>query len=256
MIVRTRDISEWIRQQVTSAGARGVVVGLTGTTDAAVVVRLCQMAVPDRVVGAIASCYGDPRDEEDADLIARHFEVPVVRVDLAPAHDRLVEELDAMVLQLRQDRAADDGVPADSRGPQAASANIKPRLRMSALYFLAESLDCLVVGAGCRSDLTVGAFTKYGDTAVDLLPLGQLLESEVRALARELEVPEQILDRARVDRRGSRTVDEDQMGFSYADLERYLNDGPDGVSPALAMRIERTLRNTEHKRAVALMPDL
>jgi NAD+ synthase len=120
---------------------------------------------------------------------------------------------------------------------------------------LAESLNCLVVGAANRSDLTVGSFTKYGDAAVDLLPLGQLLESEVRALARELEVPEQILDRTRADRAGSREADEGQMGFSYGDLERYLNDGPDGVSPALAMRIERLLRNSEHKRASAVMPE-
>jgi NAD+ synthase len=256
MITRAKDLSEWIRQQVTLAGARGVVVGLTGAPDSAVVARLCQMAVPGRVIGAMTPCQTDPRDEHEADLIARQFDVPVVRVDLEPAYDRLVGDLDAMLLQLREDRASDGDAPSDNQGSRTPSVSIKPRLRMSALYFLAESLNCLVVGAANRSDLTVGSFTKYGDAAVDLLPLGQLLESEVRALARELEVPGQILDRTRADRAGSRAADEGQMGFSYADLERYLNDGPDGVSPALAMRIERLLRNSEHRRAIALIPEL
>jgi len=256
MIRRAKDLSEWIRQQVTIAGARGVVVGLTGAPDSAVVARLCQMAVPGRVIGAMTPCQTDPRDEQDADLIARQFDVPVIRVDLEPAYDRLVGDLDDMLLLLRQDRAADGGTPSDTPASRTPSVNIKPRLRMSALFFLAESLNCLVVGAGNRSDLTVGSFTKYGDAAVDLLPLGQLLESEVRTLARELEIPEQVLERTRADRAGSREADEGQMGFSYADLERYLNDGPDGVSPALAMRIERLLRTSEHKRAVALIPEL
>ena len=255
MITRANDLAEWIRQQVTLAGARGVVVGLTGAPDSAVVARLCQMAVPGRVIGAITPCQTDSGDEQDADLIARQFDVPVVRVDLEPAYDRLVGDLDAMLLQLREDRASNGDTPSDSSGSYTPSVNIKPRLRMSALYFLAESLNCLVVGAANRSDLTVGSFIKYGDAAADLLPLGQLLESEVRALGRELEVPEQILERSRADRAGSREADESQMGFSHGDLERYLNDGPDGVSPALAMRIERLLRTSEHKRAIALMPE-
>jgi NAD+ synthase len=141
--------------------------------------------------------------------------------------------------------------------PNASGArvNLESRLRMSALYFLAESLNCLVVGAGTRSELTVGSFAKYGDAAVDLLPLGRLLESEVRALASELDIPELITESAQEKRVGNRQMDEAQMGFSYADLERYLTSGPEGVSPALAMRIERLVRNSEHKRALALVPD-
>jgi NAD+ synthase len=255
MITRASDLSEWIRQQVAAAGARGVVVGLTGGFDSAVVARLCQAAVPGRIVCALMPCRSDPRDEQDADLVAQRFELPLVRVDLSSAYDDLVRDLDATLLQLRTDDPNEPRAPADGSGPRIAAFNIRARLRMSALYFLAESLNCLLAGAGNRSELTVGSFAKYGEAAVDLLPLGHLLESEVRALARELDVPEALMDRVRDSAPLARELDEEHLGFSYADLERYLNAGPDGVSPALAMRIERLLRTSEHKRALARIPD-
>ena len=134
-------------------------------------------------------------------------------------------------------------------------ANLKPRLRMSTLYFIANSLNYLVVGTGNRSELTIGYFTKHGDGAADLLPLGRLLKSEVRELAIELEIPQSIIDKAPSAGLWAGQTDEDEMGFAYSDLERYLKGGPEGVAPALAMRIERLVRTTEHKRTQALMPE-
>jgi NAD+ synthase len=254
MMTRASDIADWIRQQVSATGARGVLVALTGGFDSAVVARLCQMAVPGRVVCAILPCRSDPRDEEDAESVAARFELPVVRHDLGPACDELVRDLGAALLDLRQE-AADAHTPSETSSSRLAAFNITARLRMSALYFVAESLNCLLAGAGNRSELTVGSFAKYGEAAVDLLPLGGLLEGEVRALARELEVPDAVINRVRDTGPMTRELDEEHMGFSYADLDRYLNAGPDGVSPALAMRIERLLRTSEHKRALARIPD-
>ena len=112
-----------------------------------------------------------------------------------------------------------------------------------------------MVGTGNRSELTIGYFTKYGDGGVDLLPIGKLLKSEVQALARELDVPEAIIEKAPSAGLWLGQTDEDEMGFTYADLENYLVTGPDGVSPALAMRVERLLRASDHKRALAPTPD-
>ena len=133
-------------------------------------------------------------------------------------------------------------------------ANVKPRLRMSTLYFVANSLNYLVAGTGNRSELTIGYFTKYGDGGVDLLPLGQLTKSEVLAMARDLEVPESIIDKTPSAGLWAGQTDEEEMGFTYADLERYLQKGPDGVAPALAMRVERLVRATDHKRSGPPMP--
>lgn len=254
MTARGQDIAEWIKQQVNVAAARGLVVGLSGGLDSAVVARLCQLAMPDQVVGMIMPCHSDPRDEQDAELLARRFKIPVVRLDLAPAYDNLVGDLKTLFLQIPRSQAA--GTPTTDEKTQQVFANIKPRLRMSALYFVANSLNYLVAGTGNRSELTVGYFTKHGDGGADLLPIGRLLKSEVRTLAVELEIPEEIIDKPPSAGLWDGQTDEAEMGFAYTDLERYLTDGPDAVSPALAMRIERLVRTTDHKRALALMPDL
>ena len=246
-------IADWIEQQVTAASARGVVVGLSGGLDSAVVARLCQIAMPSRVIGAILPCHGDPRDERDANLVATQFGVPVVRIDLSPAYDVLVNDLKTMFLQLTEDQAASG--PSTDLTAQLPLANIKPRLRMSTLYFIANSLNYLVAGTGNRSELTIGYFTKYGDGAADLLPLGRLLKSEVRALAADLDIPQSIIDKPPSAGLWPGQTDEDEIGFSYGDLERYLTDGPDAVAPALAMRIERLIRRAEHKRVQPVMPE-
>ncbi len=125
---------------------------------------------------------------------------------------------------------------------------------MTTLYYVANSLNYLVAGTGNRSELTIGYFTKYGDGGVDILPIGRLLKSEVQELARELDVPEPIITKAPSAGLWLGQTDEHEMGFTYADLEQYLKHGPDAVAPALAMRIERLVRASEHKRALAPAP--
>jgi NAD+ synthase len=250
---RAADIADWIEQQIAAATARGVVVGLSGGVDSAVVARLCQLAVPARVIGAILPCHSDPRDEKDAHMLATQFGVPIVRIDLAPAHDLLVNDLKTIFLQLPSEQAAAE--PSTDLNARVPLANIKPRMRMSVLYFIANSLNYLVAGTSNRSELTIGYFTKYGDGAADILPLGRLLKSEVRDLATDLDIPPSIINKPPSAGLWSGQTDEEEMGFSYSDLERYLSDGPQAVAPALAMRIERLVRKTEHKRAHAVMPD-
>jgi NAD+ synthase len=131
---------------------------------------------------------------------------------------------------------------------------VKPRLRMTTLYFVANTLNYMVAGTGNRSELSIGYFTKYGDGGVDLLPIGNLLKSEVRAAARALGVPDPIIEKAPSAGLWLGQTDEAEMGFTYAELEDYLTKGPQTVSPALAMRIDRLMRSSEHKRALAPAP--
>ena len=252
---RANDIAAWMRQRAAMAGARGFVVGLSGGVDSAVVARLSQVAAPGKVVGVILPCHSDPRDEQDAELVAHRFALPAVRIDLAAAYDLLIADLKTVFLQLPRDQAPEPGtaVPVDIKA-RMPFANVKPRLRMASLYFIANSLNYLVAGTGNRSELTIGYFTKYGDGGVDILPLGQLTKTEVLTMARELDVPENIIEKAPSAGLWSGQTDEEEMGFSYADLERYLAKGPEGVAPALAMRIERLVRATEHKRSTPPMP--
>jgi len=245
-------IAGWMRRQLTASGARGFVVGLSGGLDSAVVARLAQLAAPGRVVAAILPCHSDPDDERDAALLAKHFSLMTTRIDLGEPYDALVRAaqpgLNALPDQMRA------AAPADPLRGRVPLANMKPRLRMTALYFLANSLNHLVAGTGNRSELSIGYFTKYGDGGVDILPIGHLVKSEVRALARELNVPSAIIERTPSAGLWIGQSDEEEMGFTYGDLERYLEDGPQGVSPALAMRIERLTRASDHKRTMPAVP--
>ena len=251
---RARTIAEWLRDRVAAARARGLLVGLSGGIDSAVVVRLCQIAAPDKVVGAIMPCHSDPRDEADALLIAAHFGVPTIHVDLAPAYDRLIGDYRTAFAALPPNLAPVAQVDAVDIKARVPVANVKPRLRMTTLYFVANSLSYLVAGTGNRSELTIGYFTKYGDGGVDLLPIGHLLKSEVRTLAVDLGVPASIIDKPPSAGLWLGQTDEDEMGFTYADLENYLARGPEAVPPALALRLERMIRATEHKNTPPLTP--
>ena len=248
------ELSEWIREQVSAAGARGVVVGLSGGIDSAVVLRLSQLAMEEQVVGVIMPCHSEPRDEADAKTVAEHFKVATIRVDLGPAYDRLATELKAATARLPAGISVAPSADTTDIKARIPLANIKPRLRMSVLYYIANSLNYLVAGTGNRSELLIGYFTKYGDGGVDILPLGNLLKSEVQALARTLQIPAAIIDKPPSAGLWLGQTDEAEMGFSYADLESYLTDGPQAVSPALAMRIERLVRVSEHKRALPPLP--
>jgi len=248
-MARPEPIARWLRQQMTAAGARGFVVGLSGGLDSAVVARLAQLAAPSAVVAALLPCHSDPVDEADAAAVAAHFSLTTVRIDLSSACDELTAGSQSALKTL----------PAQQRQPPSADrrpiANIKSRLRMTALYFLANSLNCLVAGTSNRAAIAAGHFTKHGDGGVDLQPLGRLLKREVRSMARDLGVPAQII--ARVPSAGLwiGQTDEEELGFSYDEIDRYLDEGPEAVAPATALKLERLIRSAEHKSQLPPMPE-
>jgi NAD+ synthase len=243
-MTRAERIAGWLRERAEAAGARGFVFGLSGGIDSAVVARLCQLAAPQRVLGVLLPCYSHPQDEEDARLVASAFNIPLARVDLGATFDALTESLQRAIKGLPTHV---DSVDIKQQLPEA---NVKPRLRMAALYFIANSLNYLVTGTGNRSEIALGYYTKHGDGGVDLLPIGNLLKSEVRQLGRELGVPDRVIDKAPTAGLWVGQTDEDEMGFTYDVLEQYLTRGASAVPAAVATRIEALVRASEHKRAL------
>ncbi|HEX6988256.1 MAG TPA: NAD(+) synthase [Bacillota bacterium] len=229
----TEQTVAWLRRQVDEAGARGTVFGLSGGVDSAVAAALCRQALGPNCLALIMPCESDPADAEDAALVAETFDIPVRTVDLTPAYRSLLGTLPA---------DADPGRLAMAR------ANLKPRLRMVTLYYHANALGYLVVGTGNRSELEVGYFTKHGDGAVDLLPLGGLLKREVWALARHLGVPERVVTRAPTAGLWTGQTDEGELGLTYETIDRILA-GEGGGAEAVT-RVESLRRAAAHKRAL------
>jgi NAD+ synthase len=254
MSARTDSIVEWLRRRLHHAGARGFAVGLSGGVDSAVVARLCQAAAPANVIGVMMPCHSDPQDEAHARLVADRFRIPAIRIDLAPTYDLFTATLGAAMAGLPAGQALDAIQGSDALEARGPLANVKARLRMTTLYFVANTLNYLVAGTGNRSELSIGYFTKFGDGGVDLLPLGDLLKSEVRTAAKELGVPDPVIDKPPSAGLWPGQTDEAEMGVTYAELDKYLKTGADTVSPALAMRIERLMRTSAHKRALAPTP--
>src|SRR5476649_35020 len=229
-MTRAEKLSDWLKARLKDAGAKGFAFGLSGGIDSAVVARLCQMAAPGNVMGVLLPCYSQPEDEADARLVASAFEIPVVRVDLTSTFDALTHSLDAALTAPTIVNVVD----IKQRLPRV---NIKPRLRMTSLYFVGNSMNYLIAGTGNRSEITLGYYTKYGDGGVDLLPIGALLKSEVRALARELNVPARVIDKPPTAGLWPGQTDEAEMGFTYDMLEKYLQSGASAVPPDVAARI-------------------
>jgi NAD+ synthase len=137
--------------------------------------------------------------------------------------------------------------------PDMAQANLKPRLRMVTLYALAQTHGYLVAGTGNKSEMRVGYFTKYGDGGVDVEPLGDLYKWQVRALARELGVPQPVIDRPPSAGLWVGQTDEGEMGITYDELDAALAAIETGqttaMDPALLARVQGMMSDSAHKRA-------
>lgn len=229
----------WLRQRADGAGAVGAVVAISGGVDSAAVAALCMRAFPQTTLGLLLPCHSDSHDAADAERVCQALGVPRSTVGLDGAYDALVAAL---------------GASGQFVEHPVALANLKPRLRMAALYYFANRMNRLVVGTGNRSEAYVGYFTKYGDGGVDALPLAGLVKSEVRALASFLGVPPDIVDRTPSAGLWPGQTDEGEMGLSYAVLDAYLLTGE---APAAARaRIEQLHAASEHKRRPPPIPDI
>ncbi|CDZ74658.1 NH(3)-dependent NAD(+) synthetase [Peptoniphilus sp. ING2-D1G] len=224
------DIVNWLKEKVAEAGAKGVVFGLSGGIDSAVVGALCKKAFGEDALGIIMPIHSDQRDEEDARLVAKSIGLNIEKVDMSDTFD---EYLKASFVSEKL----------------MARSNIKPRLRMMTLYYYAQDRNYLVAGCSNASEFYIGYFTKYGDSGADIIPLAEFLKDEVYALARELEIPEKIIDKVPTAGLFENQSDEREMGFTYRDLNAYIRG--DKIDDEIAQKIKRMHQNSEHKRHYA-----
>lgn len=229
----------WIKEKVSAAGCRGVVLGMSGGVDSSVVAVLCYRAFPQSVLGVIMPCHSSPEDEEHALAVASKFSIPTRTVALEAVFDAMLEAL-----------GRENTEPGINR---LAETNLKPRLRMLVLYYFANQLDYLVAGASNRSELSTGYFTKYGDGGVDIQPLGSLVKGEVNELAGFLGIPQEIVDKPPSAGLWVGQTDEEELGFSYEELDRYIITGE--ASDEVKKKIDYLMATSYHKRLPPLVAD-
>jgi len=227
------DIVGWVKKRVKEAKAEGVVFGLSGGLDSSCVGVLCKKALDEKALGLILPCQSSPEDEDLALCLADKFNIKTERIVLDSLYDKYLEIL--------------------PEGKKLAKANLKPRLRMVILYYYANNLNYLVVGSSNKSELNVGYFTKYGDSAVDLLPLGGLLKSEVRKLARDLGIPRKIITRAPTAGLWQGQTDEEELGLSYKDLDEAIiaieeDKAKKFSNPKIINKVRKMMGDSGHKR--------
>jgi NAD+ synthase len=215
-----RRIVFWLRKQISSRKAKGVVLGLSGGLDSCVAAALAIQALgTKKVLALVLPCHSHKKDYQHAMLFARKFGIRTRVIDLTRIYDALVKILPA----------------AD----KLAVANIRPRLRMVVLYYFARKLGYLVCGTSNKSEIMSGYFTKYGDGASDILPIGGIYKTQVRKLAQELDIPAPIIEKPPTAGLWRDQTDEKDLGVTYSELDDIL------------MRMERRQKQRLPKAKIA-----
>lgn len=200
------DCIQWIRQFFAENGRDcSAIVGISGGKDSSVVAALCAAALgKERVIGVLMPC-GEQKDIDMAELLVRHLGIRHYVINI---------------------QAAVEGLKNSLPFPLSAQTvtNIPPRIRMTTLYAVAQSHNGRVANTCNLSEDYVGYSTRYGDAAGDFSPCSHLTVDEVKQIGRYLGLPDVLVDKVPIDGLCGKT-DEENLGFTYAELDRYIRTG-------------------------------
>ena len=205
----TEGVIEWIREWFEENGnGCNAVIGISGGKDSSVVAALCVEALgKDRVIGVLMP-NGVQSDISDSEQLVAHLGIRNFTCNIKDATDGVIKSLN------------DCGLPLNEQ----ARINLPPRIRMSTLYAVSQTLGGRVANTCNLSEDYVGYSTRYGDSAGDFSPLGKLTVAEVVQIGRYLGLPENLVVKVPSDGLSGKS-DEDKLGFTYAVLDKYIRTG-------------------------------
>ena len=232
----TNKIIKFIKDYFETNHLKGVVIGISGGKDSAVVAALFQKAIgSENIIGVTMPCHSKEQDREDAFLISEKYNFKMINMDLTKTFDTLKEEA----------KKLEDFVESSD-----SDINLKPRLRMSTLYYIAQMYSkknqgtYIVAGTGNKCEEYVGYFTKGGDSVSDIKVLADLTVEEVIQVGEVLEVPEKVLYKTPSDGI-SNLSDEDKLGVTYKEITKVINQ--EEVPKEIKEKIEKLHKNNQHK---------
>jgi len=179
----------------------------------------------------------NPDDVADAKKTIKECGISSLEINLEEAHSALIGTVKKEITDKHE---------WNEDHERLADANLRARLRMSALYTVATNYNYLVVGTDNAAEWYTGYFTKYGDGGVDLLPLVDFAKGEVREMARELNVPDSVVEKKPSADLWVGQTDEDEMGTTYDKIDTYVKGG--SIPEKDKEIIERLHARTAHKR--------
>ncbi len=205
----TAEAVQWIRDwfEVNGKGCNAV-IGISGGKDSSVVAALCVEALgKERVIGVLMP-NGEQSDIDCAKQLVSYLGIANYVCNVKNAVDGVLESLEKNGVEISRQ----------------TKVNLPPRIRMSTLYALSQSMNGRVANTCNLSEDWVGYSTRYGDAAGDFSPLGKLTVQEVKAIGKHLGLPENLVEKVPSDGLTDRT-DEDNLGFTYAVLDKYIRTG-------------------------------
>ena len=241
----TNEIIKFIRDYYKKNNLKGAVIGISGGKDSGVVAGLFAKALgPENVVGIWMPCHSKEEDYDNALLVANHFGFSLKEFDLTNLYDNYVE-------QIKENNLVNDDNLID------ANINIKPRFRMSTLYYYAAMLSSvnngvyIVPGTSNKCELYVGYFTKGGDNVSDIQVLADLTVQEVIKVGEYIGVPDKVIHKTPDDGLSGKT-DEEKLGVKYSEIAEVMSnpDNPN-VSKDVHEKIKKLHKNNLHKFNIA-----
>ena len=234
----TNNIINFIKNYYKENNLKGVVLGISGGKDSAIVAALFSKAIgPENVLGVTLPCHSEKTDKSDAIKVAEKYGFELINLDLTNVFDEFQNE----VYKLGN---------FTEKELKNSTINLKPRLRMSSVYYLAALYSELkggtyiVAGTSNKCELFVGYFTKGGDSTHDISVINDYTVDEVIKIGEYLEVPNEVLYKTPSDGLSNQT-DEDKLGVKYKDIAKYMNN--EELDEETKKKIEILHKNASHK---------
>ena len=235
----SKNIIEFIRNYYKDNNLKGAIIGISGGKDSAVVAGLFTKALgSENVIGVTLPCHSKDEDKSHAKLVSDYYGFKLINFDITSVFDGFKEELTNLGT-FKEEQTINSDI------------NLKPRLRMAILYYLAALYSAvnngtyLVAGTSNKCELYVGYFTKGGDSVHDISPIADFTTEEVIKIGEYLNVPEKVLYKAPNDGLSNKT-DEEKLGVKYSDIASYMDDHK-SVDKEVGERIKKLHNSNLHK---------